>query len=110
MRLWSMRRRRSRERPPLVCPTPFRLPNQVDPYADKGYVGPRQGNMRLRSVAVTVAASLVVATGAASARPALAETATPSPAAQIAHAEFLPYMDPPPRGAATVCLVDTGVD
>ncbi|HET9023392.1 MAG TPA: hypothetical protein VFN64_02405, partial [Burkholderiaceae bacterium] len=42
--------------------------------------------------------------------PAVAETASPSPAARIAHAEFLPYMDPPPGAPATVCLVDTGVD
>jgi hypothetical protein len=41
---------------------------------------------------------------------AAGETASPSAAARIAHAEFLPYMDPPPGEPATVCLVDTGVD
>src|SRR4051812_6731493 len=110
MRLWSNGERRSRERPPLARPTPFRLPNQAGSHADKGQVSPRQGNRRLRGVAATTAAAAALATSATFAQPALAETPTPSPAAQIAHAEFLPYMDPPAGGAATVCLVDTGVD
>jgi hypothetical protein len=63
---------------------------------------PLQHRFRLLAAATALSCMPVAA--------ASAETPSPSPAARIAHAEFLPYMDPPPGGAATVCLVDTGVD
>jgi hypothetical protein len=64
-----------------------------------------RGHIRPVLAAIATLAALAVLAPAA-----LAETAAPSPGARIAHAEFLPYMDPPAGGAATVCLVDTGVD
>jgi hypothetical protein len=64
-----------------------------------------RGHIRPVLAAIATIAAIAVLPPAA-----LAETAAPSPGARIAHAEFLPYMDAPPGGAATVCLVDTGVD
>src|SRR3954447_4433592 len=104
MSIGSGAKRRARERPPVARPA--EVLNQDGVYADNGQVSPWQGKRMLRAVAA------VALTAGAAAFPtaASAETATPSPAAIIAHAEFLPYMDPPPGDPATVCLVDTGVD
>lgn len=107
MRLWSPCGRRSRERPPFARLSPRLSSNQFGVAADIRCMGPRQGKARLRAALAIVACASAWALPATAAQ---AETATPSPAAQIAHAEFLPYMDPPPGEPATVCLVDTGVD
>src|SRR4051794_28083055 len=107
MRTVSEHERRSRKRPPFLRPTSPEAPNQDGVSADKGDVNPWQGTARLRRLAALgLAATMALFTAA----PAAAETVSPSVAAQIAHAEFLPYMDPPPGEPATVCLVDTGVD
>jgi subtilisin family serine protease len=102
--------RRSRKRPPLARPAFAIASNPDDVAADTEQVNPRQGTALLRKLARTLASAAVLAAPIVFAGPAAAETASPSPAAQIAHAEFLPYMDPPPGEPATVCLVDTGVD
>jgi hypothetical protein len=106
MKLVARQERRSRKRPPFAHLLTPETPNQIGVDADKGDVSPRQGKVAVRRFAAAAACALLAAWPSAAA----AETASPSVAAQIAHAEFLPYMDPPPGEPATVCLVDTGVD
>lgn len=86
------------------------MPNQAGENADRGQVRPWQGTGPVRHLLRIACVAAVAAAWIGCPRPALAETATPTAAAQIAHAEFLPYMDPPPGPPAAVCLVDTGVD
>jgi hypothetical protein len=76
--------------------------------ADKRNVKPWQGTKFARRIASAAAVfACLAALGASSAT--AAESAWPTAQATAANAEWVPFLDPPPKPAA-ICLVDSGVN
>src|SRR4051812_24887315 len=99
---------RSRKRPPFARRNPPEIPNQDGVDADKGHMGPRQGNVRMRRFAAAVACALA-GMGVLAPSATADEWRGPTTEGVGPNPDWTPSLAPPEKPAA-VCLVDSGVN
>jgi hypothetical protein len=94
----------------LGAPGPHRLPPASEDSAAAADTPPWTMLAQLshpRAALAALIGAVVLAIAPVAAR---AEIPTPTPQAIAAHADFVPYLDPPPGPPKAICLVDSGVN